>query len=140
MAGVLPRRCCFLVPRFSFIFHSTEICPVRFTSIASLNIVLSRLVLHVYNSLFAIKRADRIHSRVVVPVYKLECEDRACTNNKMAAGFTRAHTELCVPTYTTPPDSIHRQPTSHDASLPRGRKGCFAGARTSSILSECLAV
>ena len=32
------------------------------------------------------------------------------------------------------------KPTSRDASLPYGRKGCFAGARTSSILFECLAV
>lgn len=36
------------------------------------------------SSLFAIKCANRTHSRVV-PGYKLECEGRACTNNKMAA-------------------------------------------------------
>lgn len=102
------------------------------------------------SSLFAIKCANRTHSRVV-PGYKLECEGRACTNNKMAAELQPyTPSSLSGVPIKPPPLSVSltsssapltaNKPTSHDASLPHGRKGCFAGARTSSILSECLAI
>lgn len=58
--------------------------------------------------------------------------DGGCTNNKMAAGGAPP----------APPSLCQRM--RRDASLARGRKGCFAkgknAARTLSILSKCLAV
>lgn len=52
-----------------------------------------------FSSSFAIKCADRTHSRMV-PSYKLECEGRACTNNKMAADCSPTSIPPCVPNHS----------------------------------------
>ena len=90
-----------------------------------------------FSSSFAIKCADRTHSRMV-PSYKLECEGWACTNNKMAADCSPTSIPpVCqtIPLFPYPA----LVPICQQTYVPR-RQPCFAGARTSSILSECLTV
>lgn len=77
---------------------------------------------HSFSPLFAIRCSNGMYSRMVWQIPKVEYEGRTCTNNKMAAAKA-----------PVPLKSLRRQAAS------RTKRLSCRGARTSSILSECLA-